>query len=154
MGQPSPLIQMSLRVLAVFVLSCALFVSADVKRGQQTITIARRSYASGSSYTSGSAATTPTKSAVQITQVTTLNLNGATYSGDLKTFVEKSYGQSIGIWNAVTKLYEPKCSVTSAASRRADSTITFTAQVSSAKASVAKTKSAGLQNAQLTTAMN
>jgi len=131
----------------------------------------RRSYTSGSAAASGSSTTptpAPTPAATeaggaQIVQVVTMSSpftssDIATYGASAyATAVNFGYGKSIGIVDssATATTYKTGCSVSSAAvlARRADLSITFTAQVAAAQAAAAQTASQSLTTASLNTAV-
>merc|ERR1711998_123521 len=102
-----------------------------------------QSSTTASGYTSGGGGGS-TASNTQIVQVVTFSFAHTDYSGALKQLVEKSYGLSLGIYTSPAG-WTTGCTVTSvaAAARRAAS-VTFTASVTPAAATTARTNSQAL----------
>jgi len=109
-------------------------------------------YSSGSGST-GSGTTTP--EAKVITQVITLSVSAAQYTGNLKTVCETAYGIVLEIYDnsATPPAWHTGCSVSSSAARRS-AQVTMIAQVSAAKAATADTKATQLSQTGGTTTFN
>merc|ERR1712159_48584 len=79
----------------------------------------------------------------QITQVLTLSVTAAQYTGNTKTLAETAYGIGIGIYDTANSAYFTGCSVTSTAARRS-AVVTFVAVASATKSAAAETAANGL----------
>lgn len=102
-----------------------------------------RRYTSGGSGVSPTPAPAPEVGSKSISQVVTLSITAAQYTGTTKALYEQGYGSALGIFNAVSGAYETGCSVTSTVARRTAS-VTYSAQVSAALAVAAESVSTSM----------
>jgi len=125
--------------LALLLVAFAVSAYASPLKAAQPL----RRYTSGGSGVSPTPAPTVEIGSKSITQVVTLAITAAEYTGTTKALYEQGYGKALGIFDTTTGQFTTGCSVTSTVARRSAS-VTYSAQVSAALADAAETTAAAM----------